>query len=347
MCHTLWQQYRYGGAARREMARDLLYPLLKRAVNYYRHFLTPDEEGVLHLPPTHSPEYGEAPDANYDLGLLRWGCATLLDLSEELGVDAGLRPEWSRILEKLVPYPRNESGFMIGRGVGYDKSHRHWSHLLMIYPLRMVTPVNGDAALIRTSLDRWHGLKGAHAGYSFTAGASIAALLGDGPRAYDFLESFKAYVRPSTMYYEGSGLPVMETPLHAACAIQEMLLQSWGGTLRVFPAMPAAWGDAAFESLRAEGAFLVSAARRSGRTLWVRVHSLDGGICDVRTRWSADRVEADVPKGSSCERRPNGDHQLRLSAGASVLLHVAGAGAMTAEPVPTAIGREHPFGLKR
>ena len=66
------------------------------------------------------------------------------------------------------------------------------------------------------------------------------------------------------MYLEAG--PVIETPLAAAQAVHEMLLQSWGDTLRVFPAVPAAWKDAAFHDLRAEGAFLVSAVRREGRT---------------------------------------------------------------------------------
>ena len=49
-----------------------------------------------------------------------------------------------------------------------------------------------------------------------------------------------------------------------AAGIQEMLLQSHTGMIRVFPAVPAAWKDAAFSSLRAQGAFLVSARRVDG-----------------------------------------------------------------------------------
>jgi hypothetical protein len=82
------------------------------------------------------------------------------------------------------------------------------------------------------------------------------------------------------MYQEAG--PCIETPLHAAQAIQEMLLQSHGGVIRVFPAVPSAWRDVAFHDLRAEGAFLVSAVRRDGKTLWVRVRSLAGEPCRIR-----------------------------------------------------------------
>jgi hypothetical protein len=38
----------------------------------------------------------------------------------------------------------------------------------------------------------------------------------------------------------------------AAAALQFSLLQSWGGVLRVFPAVPDAWGSVSFASMRGE-----------------------------------------------------------------------------------------------
>ena len=48
-------------------------------------------------------------------------------------------------------------------------------------------------------------------------------------------------------------------------AAHEMLLQSWGGRVRIFPALPSAWRDMSFRDLRAEGGFVVSAEQRDGR----------------------------------------------------------------------------------
>ena len=56
----------------------------------------------------------------------------------------------------------------------------------------------------------------------------------------------------------------LEGNFAAAAGLQEMLLQSYSGTIRVFPAVPASWRDASFKGLRAEGAFLVSAERKDG-----------------------------------------------------------------------------------
>jgi alpha-L-fucosidase 2 len=62
-----------------------------------------------------------------------------------------------------------------------------------------------------------------------------------------------------------------------AAGVQEMLLQSQAGTIEVFPALPSAWKDASFSTLRAEGAFLVSARRSGGTTSAVTIRSERGG----------------------------------------------------------------------
>lgn len=61
-----------------------------------------------------------------------------------------------------------------------------------------------------------------------------------------------------------------------------MICQSWGGVIRVFPALPAAWADLAVHDFRTQGAFLLSAQRRGGTTRWVEVVSEAGAPCVVR-----------------------------------------------------------------
>ena len=344
-CHNLYRVWRC--SMDEALLRDLLYPLLARAVNYYRHFLEKGGDGKLHLPPTHSPEYGNAPDANYDLSLIRWGCATLVELARRLGRDEEETAPWKEILAELADFPRNEHGLMVGRGVGFDRSHRHFSHLLMIYPLHVLTPENGCEALIRTSFERWRSFRGGAAGYTYTAGASFCALLRDGDRALEFLERFRLYMGASTMYYEGGrrGLPVMETPLHAAQAIQELFLQSWGGVIRLFPAVPGRWKDAVFHDLRAEGAFLVSAERRGGRTRWIRIRSLAGEPCVIETDLSDPRPAA----GTSVRPEPLGGGRWRipLAKGKETVLVPGGAAPeRIVRPVPPPRAEGNLFGLK-
>ena len=280
--HNIDLEYRYW--LDKNLRDSVLYPLLTRAVNYYRHFLVENEDGQLSLPVTFSPEYRLAADCTYDLDLLGWGLGRLLELAKEKGLSVKtepLIPVWKEIQTKLVPVHVDEkSGRMIGRDVKLTGLHRHWSHLIAIYPLRTLTPdAPADRELIDRSLKHWHSF-GRAMGYSFTGGACMAALLGDGERALGYLDGLKSFLQPNTFYSE-IGLPVMETPLHGATAMQEMLLQSWNGRLRIFPAVPTKWPDVQFHQLRGEGSFLVSARREQNKTKWVLVKAEAGGTVEV------------------------------------------------------------------
>ena len=92
---------------------------------------------------------------------------------------------------------------------------------------------------------------------------------------------FALTLRPNTMYMESG--PVIETPLSGAQCVHEMLLQSWGKKIRVFPAVPSQWQDVRFQDLRAEGAFLVSSIRKGGKTTDIRIKSLAGEPCILQT----------------------------------------------------------------
>lgn len=66
-------------------------------------------------------------------------------------------------------------------------------------------------------------------------------------------------------------------------AIDEMLLQSYGGCIRIFPAVPLCLGkNCAFDKLLAEGGFEVSATMEDRKTVYVKIRSLCGGICRLK-----------------------------------------------------------------
>jgi alpha-L-fucosidase 2 len=312
-CQLLHRHWRTGGDEK--MARDTLFPILRRAVNYYRHFLQRGDDGRLHLPPTQSPEYGNARNANYDLALLRWGCRTLLELDEALAMNDALRPEWARILLELTPYPENDTGFMIGAGVPYAQGHRHWSHLMMIYPLREITVEGGDRDRIVRSMEHWHSKPDGLAGYSFTGGAAMSALLGDGARVERYLTGFKRFVDPGTLYREVGRFPVMETPLHGASALQDTVLQSYQGKLFVFRAVPPSWPEARFHRFLAEDGWEVSGVWSEGAPRWVEIRAGRAGRQTLVVPWKGG-VRVETGGGGTCVGTENNAHLLDLPAGA-------------------------------
>jgi alpha-L-fucosidase 2 len=340
--HNYWLHYRH--TMDQAMLRERLFPVLKASVSYVLHQLTTGKDGRLHLPEAVSPEYPKtAPDTNYDHALLRWGCQTLLAIDQRLRLGDPLAPRWRDTLAKLAPYPVGDTGYLIGRDQPLAVSHRHFSHLLMIYPLHLVTGQSPDErALIEKSLAHWIGFEGALQGYSFVGASAISSLLGKGEDAHRYLgDLIDRFVKPNTMYLESG--PVIETPLSAAQALHEMLLQSWGDTLRIFPAIPAAWKEASFHDLRAQGAFLVSAARREGRTTFVRVTSLAGEPTTLRV--VMNRPEITTPRPEAVVRSADGAFRLALAKGESVTLSEGSPAAHAVAPVAPDSKKVNSFGL--
>lgn len=339
-----WLFYRYQMDDR--ILRERVYPLLKRAIGNYLAYVERGDDGRWHLPPTESPELATVPDANYDLALLRWGLETLIASAEHLHVNDPQLTRWRDVLANLTPFPADSSGLMVGRGRPWRESHRHYSHLLAIYPLHLITPDHPEQrSLIETSLRTWERDAALFRGYSFTGGASMHALLGQGDSALDRLNRYldaPRYMEPNTFYAEAG--PVIETPLSAATSIQDMLLQDWGGALRVFPAIPAAWPDAAFDELRADGAFLVSAVRQGGGTAWVRIESLAGQPCRlVVPDWERAVVRAHTGPTPRVTNAAAGGWSIDLKKGASVVLAPdATVPLPVVAPVPLPLAR-NPF----
>jgi hypothetical protein len=82
----------------------------------------------------------------------------------------------------------------------------------------------------------------------------------------------------------------MDAGMGATAAILDMLLHTRRGINYIFAGVPAGWANVAFEGIRTEGAFLVSATREDGVIREVRVHSERGGTFRLANPWE----EADV-----------------------------------------------------
>jgi len=289
--HNYWKYWRYGMD---EEIGENLFKLLKANIKYFIDNSTEDNDGVIHTAPMVSPEYSNDryADTNYTLQLFQWALKTAIEMNKELGKNEPDAQKWKYALNHLAPLPVNENGLMISPEVGFDHSHRHYSHLLALYPLHTINPEQGAEAkaLFKKSLERWQSLTGALLAYSYTGGCAMYATLKEGDKALETLNKMlgtkkgvpagtrlhnKIGILWNTMYTEGGG-PVIETPLSAVESIDYMLLQSWNGIVRVFPAVPRKWENVIFDKLRTEGAFLVSAQRNNGKTSWVKFKSLAG-----------------------------------------------------------------------
>lgn len=345
--HLYWLYYRntMDHTLVTNRAKHAFFDLLRDATNAFLHLMEEGDDGKLHLPTLHSPEYGDARDTTYNLALFRWACATLIALDKRYGFHEPLVSRWQEVLDRLAPYPTDATGYRIGADCAIETSHRHWSHLLMVHPLHTLDLDRAENRdLLRRSINHWltaDGSTGIYA-WSQSGAASLHAALGDGDEALACLHrhlSDTRFVHPNTMYIEQ--FPVIECSIIVARSIQDMLLQSHGGELRIFPAMPAAWTEAVFHDFRAEGAFLVSARRESGRTRWIRIRSEAGEPCRLRQPF-AGTFTASVPA-----KHLGGDRwEIALDTGEEALLRADDwTGPVVVEALPAPTNHAHPWGL--
>ncbi|HEX5667273.1 MAG TPA: hypothetical protein VFX73_00650, partial [Chitinophagaceae bacterium] len=321
-----------------------IYPLLKRSVNYLVHLLKPGGDGKLHLVKSHSPEYADAEDAHYSLSALRWGLRTLIETDSMLDRHDNDRNNWNYILNRLSDYHVNETGYMIGYDVALKSSHRHFSHLMMIYPYREVDPDDPSSRrLMERSIAHWLSMPEALAGYSYTGSASMYGYMRMGDSAFIQLERYLNRHAEVNGLYKESG-PCFETPHSWVTAFTEMMLQSHKGIVSVFPSIPSHWMDLSFASLRAEGAFLVDAVRAKGVTAMIRVKSEKGGPCVIET----DIPVADI-SGPGDVSSYLGRTRISVETKPGDEIVIRNKRTVKAEPAPVAFKRfgETYFGLNR
>ncbi|MFE7042356.1 hypothetical protein ACFU9X_23835 [Streptomyces atratus] len=329
--HNVWQSYRHSMDL--SVLRDVVYPILAKAINFYAHFLDEGPDGRLHLLETRSPEYADAEDCTYDLSLIRWGVRTLIASAKLLRDNDPRLKRWQDIDRRLTPYAEDPAaGVMIGKAVPLADSHRHHSHLLWLYPLRERNwDRAGDRDVMQRSMNHWVSMQQLWHGYSYATASSMYSVMDEPEKALDFLTFFTdlkvvsdCQMTVNTMYREGKNL-ALESPLSAAQSMLDMVVQGHEGVVKVFPSVSDRWADASIASLRTQGAFLVDADRSGGATRWVRVHSEAGapltldhsvaGRIDVRDahgrplHWreaGPGRITVALPRGGTALVTPHG-----------------------------------------
>jgi len=277
----------------RNFLRERAYPFCAAVGEALAALLRSDGNGRLRLPLSSSPEVFDnslrawlTPNSNYDLALLRWLFSTLAEMALELA-DEAAAARWQGLFDRLEELEVSDSGALsVARGLRFQESHRHLSHALAIHPLGSLHEGSSEEApiIITRTLDEIleRGTRN-WVGYSFSWMACMLARTGRGDEALDDLERYlRGFISRNGFHLNGdqsgTGMSAftyrpftLEGNFLAMQAVHEMLLQSSGGTVRVFPAVSERWPDVSFENLRAEGGFKFSAVRAHGQTQLVRV----------------------------------------------------------------------------
>jgi len=300
LAQHFYLQWRY--SMDKDFLNERAYPWLKGVATYLEQ-ITRLKNGIRTLPMGSSPEFHDGGKTawflemtNYDLELCRFTFIKAAELAKEVGNNSEAL-HWNEVASQLPDFDIDPlEGLTIAPGFPYHESHRHFSHLMALYPLGLLRMdaepdrqimLNSVANLEKQGTDWW-------CGYSFSWLGNIYARMKMGDQAAKTLRIFSScFCSPNSFHLNGDQCKAgnsqmtynpftLEGNFAFASGIQEMLLQSHAGYIEVFPAVPSNWKNISFSSLRAEGAFLVSARKENGIPARLRIESEKGGTSTVK-----------------------------------------------------------------
>lgn len=296
---TIWaaqsfdEYYLYAGG--KDFLKERAYPFFKE-VGQAIIGLLQEKNGKYYLPVSTSPEIFDntrksylEPNSNFDLALIIYLFRTLKGYAETLGENA---EKYERILEKLDDMAIDDSGVvMLDKTQYLPETHRHFSHLMCLYPLHLINyDTERHKEIYENTILNLETLgTGYWVGFSFAMSAQIYAMAKNGNAAAERLGQFcKGFVAENGFHLNGDYKHYGYTRFHyrpftleslfGFCdALHEMLLQDHQGCIELFPAIPDEWRSrgVVFKNLRSRGGLLISATFLNGEINTLEVKSPD------------------------------------------------------------------------
>ena len=288
VAESMYAEYEYSNDL--SYLRATAYPFVRMVAQFYTNKLAHDADSKrFYMASSNAGEtYWNVRNAISDLAAVRSLFPIAIRASEELDVDGDIRQRWEGVLGNLAPYPIAPDGSSYAPHDPPAVENHNWQNLTseLVWPYS-VTGI--DAADYQMALRGWMARPYPYSNI-WSDDAVQAARLGLGDEVLKGLEhninTYQNY--PNGLTSDATGrFEFLGTHLSA---INESLLQSYNGKIRVFPALP---NDPTFVgrfTLLANGGFLVSSECESGQIEYVAIKSLYGRIAMLMNPWINERV---------------------------------------------------------
>ncbi|MHB9023530.1 MAG: glycosyl hydrolase family 95 catalytic domain-containing protein [Armatimonadota bacterium] len=301
----LWDRYRY--TLDEAFLREKAYPVIRACAEFYQHYAKLGEDGHYHIGPAMAWEMRPVgTDTHPDCAAWRVIFSTVIEAAEILGIAAADIVVWRDLLAKAPPYPTDGEVFtQVINDEGKPEPANYWTWQLpmlsSVFPFGTIG-ISAPAELKRLAENTFRR-------YRFTPDAGheflpvVAARLGDAEtwRAamYLYIQFFQSFDQGLFEYFNINGnrnkdrgqytglIPYLEGTGIMAAATNEMLLQSYDGVIRVFPAIPDFWQGRFM--LKATGAFLVASEHRGDAGIpYIAIQPVGGTprMCRVALPWA-------------------------------------------------------------
>jgi hypothetical protein len=329
---NMWEYFQYKPDT--VYLTNKIYPIIRDMALFYCSFLEKcrrDGSNKFIIGPSYFAENGNFGQDNtsYDIAYITYCLNAAKEAAAILNTDATLITRINNALNAMPYYSTvadpnqgNQTIIEEWRGAGVPNQDRHASDIQSVYPAGVIngfSPQSEKDLLIRTiakvstidETNAYISLNVARARLGLSTDAYNNTLTSPRPGYQYYME------QPNGLFWmnEGHEYYISEQTAYARL-VSELLLQSVGNVMRVYPSWPAN-RNAKFTRLRAQGGFLVSAEMNSGVIGDITVKSTAGGMARLVSPWPTIQV------------RFQDNSTQQLTPGAQSIVQVATTGGQT------------------
>ena len=291
LCQALWDHYEYNLD---ETWLRRIYPLLKGASLFFIDTLVEDPQGRgLVTSPSISPENehhqgvatcaGPAMDRQIIRDLFSWTLQAHALLKEsDAAFAAELQAKRARLPADRVGAQGQLQEWLEDWDAGApDQQHRHVSHLYGVYPSEQIN-VRDTPELIAAAKKTLNTRGDKSTGWATAWRLALWTRMGEGERAYSILQGLLGPERTYPNMFDAHPPFQIDGNIGGTAAILEMLVQSWGGEIRLLAALPKAWPDGSVHGIRARGGVELDLDWSQGKLRQLQVRGKPGQKLNIR-----------------------------------------------------------------
>ncbi len=294
MAQPLWQHYIHTGDL--SYLCKKAYPFFREVALFYVDFLEEDENGILQIMPSQSPEnrfagagtvatVGTCSSSAIDVQLAYDAFGYAIKSAHILGVDKQEAKNWEMMQSKLPPFAVGSDGRLLEWNEEFEEEqpgHKHLSHLYGLFPSNLFTPEKRRKeyeAAVKSFAYRMANNSG-YTGWSRAWIANIYARIGDRDKFYEHLSSLlRDFATDSLLDIHPDPVrPGIDPDIFQidgnfgyVSAVMEALCSYYDDKAHILRALPRSWKEGRLSGLKLPGGHELDICWKNGRAERIEV----------------------------------------------------------------------------